>query len=92
MKSCPVPLRFTVCVLPVVPLLLSVIVRVPFRAPPTEGANVTLIVHDPLAATLLPQLFVWLKLLLVMTLLTVSAALPVLLSVTAWAALVVFTN
>lgn len=76
-KSCPVPFRLTVCVLPVALLLLSVIVSVPVRGPPVAGANVTLIVHEPLAAKLLPQLLVWLKLLLAVMLVIVSDALPV---------------
>lgn len=91
-KSCPVPLRLTFCVVPATLLLLSVMVRVPFVGPAADGAKVTLIVHEPPAATLLPQLFVWLKLVLAVMLATVSAAVPVLLSVTVCAALVAFTN
>jgi len=60
-KSWPAPLRLTVCVLPVVLLLLSVMIRVPVRVPPELGVKVTLMVQEPPAATLLPQLLVWLK-------------------------------
>jgi hypothetical protein len=95
-KSCSVPLRLTVCVLPVTPLLLSVMVRVPVREPVSEapawGVKVTLMVQEPLTATLEPQLLLWLKLELVLMLLRVSAALPVLERVTACAALVVVAN
>ena len=69
----PVPLRLTVCVLPATPLLLSVIVSVPRSAPVAVGVKVTLIVHDPLTARLVPQLFVWLKFALVAMLLILSA-------------------
>jgi thiol:disulfide interchange protein len=54
----PVPLKLTVCVLPVTPLLLSVIVRAPVSAPVAVGEKVTLIVQEPLAGTLPPQLLV----------------------------------
>ena len=57
-KSCPVPVRVTVCVLLLLPLLSSVTAIAAVRAPPAEGVNVTLIVHVPLAATLAPQVFV----------------------------------
>jgi hypothetical protein len=91
-KSCPVPLRLMVCVLPATPLLLSVMVSVPEREPPAEGVNVTLMLHEAPGATLLPQSLVCLKLALVAMLLTVSAASPLLLSVTACAALAVFAS
>jgi len=81
-KSSPVPLRLTVCVLPAAPLLLSVMVRVPVSGPPARGVNVTSMAQELLAATLPPQLVVWLKSSLMKMLLMVSAALPVLLSVT----------
>jgi hypothetical protein len=81
-KSSPVPLRLTVCVLPVVSMLLSVTVSVPLWEPLAAGVKVRLMVHEPPAATLLPQLFVWLKLLPAPMLLMASAAVPVLLSVT----------
>jgi hypothetical protein len=54
----PVPVRLTVCVLPATPLLLSVMVRVPESWPVAVGERVTLIVQEPLAARLLPQLLV----------------------------------
>ena len=57
-KSWPVPARLTVWVLPVVLFVLSVMVKVPVREPPAVGAKVTLMVHVPPAATLLPQLLV----------------------------------
>jgi hypothetical protein len=78
----PVPLKLTVCVLPATPLLLSVMVSVPVSGPVAVGEKVTLIVQEPLAATLFPQLLVWPKLALVVTLVMVSAAVPVLLKVT----------
>jgi hypothetical protein len=46
------------------------------------GEKVTLIVQEALAATLLPQLLVWLKFALATILVMVSAVLPVLLRVT----------
>jgi hypothetical protein len=88
-KSSPVPFRFTVCVLPAAPLLLSDIVRVPVRVPPAVGVNVTSMAQEPPAATLLPQLLVWLKSSLMPMLLTASAIVPVFLSVTVCAADVV---
>jgi hypothetical protein len=47
----PVPVRLTVCVLPVTPLLLSVMVSVPLSSPVAVGEKVTLIVQEPPAAT-----------------------------------------
>jgi hypothetical protein len=47
----PVPFRPTVCVLPVTPLLLSVMVSVPLSGPVAVGEKVTLIVQEPPAAT-----------------------------------------
>ena len=91
-KSCPVPVRLTVWVLPVKPLLLSVTVRVEEREPPSVGVNVTLIVQEPPAATLLSQLLVCAKSPLVVMPATLSAALPVLDSVTVCELLVDFTN
>ena len=78
----PVPLKVTVCVVPTTPLLLSVMVRVPPIEPVAVGEKVTLIVQEALAATLLPQLLVWLKFALATILVMVSAVLPVLLRVT----------
>src|SRR5271169_1429408 len=90
-KSTPTPDSDTVCALPVTPLLLSVMVRVPLSAPVAVGVNVTLIVQDALAATLLPQVLVWLKLAPVPMLAMASALPPVLLRVTACDALGVAT-
>jgi hypothetical protein len=45
-------------VLPATPLLLSVMVSVPVSGPVAVGEKVTLIVQEPLAATLPPQLLV----------------------------------
>jgi hypothetical protein len=84
----PVPLKLTVCVLPAAPLLLSMIVKVPVRAPAAVGEKVTLIVHEPLAATVPAQLSLWPKLALMEMLAMVSIALPVLLRVTDCEALV----
>ena len=54
----PVPLRLTVCGLPV---LLSVRVMAAVRVPLAAGVKVTLIAQLAPAATLAPQLFVWAK-------------------------------
>ena len=54
----PVPVRLTVCVLPATPLLLSVMVSVLVIGPLHVGEKVTLIVQEPLAATLAPQLLI----------------------------------
>jgi hypothetical protein len=78
-------------VLPATPLLLSVMVRVPATVPAAVGVKVSLIVQEPLAATLPAQVFVAAKLALGVMLVMVSAALPVLLSVTACDALIVPT-
>jgi hypothetical protein len=89
----PVPVRLTDWMLPVTPLLLSVRVRVPLRVPFAVGVKVTLIVQlPPPAATLEPQLLVWLKSPLMAMLAMVSTAVPVLLRVTACAVLVVPSN
>jgi hypothetical protein len=97
-KSSHVPLRLTVCVLPVMLRLLSVMVKVPVRVGGVGGSitnwgvKVTLMVHEAPAATLTPQLLVWLKSPLVLMLVTLSATFPVLLRVTGCAALVVPSN
>jgi hypothetical protein len=78
----PVPVRLTVCVLPATPLLLSMMVRVPASGPAAVGAKVTLIVQEPLAATLSPQLLVCPKFGLRSMPVIVSAALPLFLRVT----------
>ena len=88
-RPIPTPLRETACWLPFTPLLLSVMVRVPVSGPVAVGVKVTLIVQEPLAATLPPQLLVSPKFALVAMPLMVSAALPVLLRVTACDPLVV---
>jgi hypothetical protein len=51
----PVPVRLTVCGLP---LALSVMVRVPLRTPVAVGVKVTLIVQLAPAPTLAPQVLV----------------------------------
>jgi len=56
------------------------------------GPKVTLIVQEPEAATLLPQLFAWLNIGGIAMLVMVSGALPVLLSVTGCGALEVPTH
>jgi len=84
----PVPARLTVCGLPVA---LSVMVIVPGRLPVAVGVNVTLMVQLAPAATELPQVLVWAYCALAAMLVTLSAAVPVLVSVTVCAALVVFT-
>ena len=68
--------------LPLTPLLLSVTVSVPLRAPEAVGVKVTLITQLPLAASEPPQLLVSAKSPVTAILLMVSAAAPVLLSVT----------
>jgi hypothetical protein len=87
-----VPLKVTVCMLPVTPLLLSVMVRVPARGPTvavSAGEKTTLIVQEPPAATLPVQVLVSPKLALAPMLAMVSAAAPVLLRVTGSTPLVV---
>ena len=52
------PVKFTVCVLPATPLLLSVMVRVPVIVPAvavSAGEKVTLMVQEPPIATLPPR-------------------------------------
>jgi hypothetical protein len=56
--AAPVPVRFTLCGLPVA---LSVRVTFAVRVPLAAGVKVTLIVQLPPAATLDPQLLVWAK-------------------------------
>src|SRR5580692_5654348 len=67
----PVPVSETVWALP---LALSVIVIAPLRVPVTVGVKVTLIAQFAPAATLVPQVFVWLKSPLETMLVTVSVA------------------
>src|ERR1700733_13526847 len=52
----PVPVRLTVLVTPP-----ALIVRVPVRVPAAVGVNLTLTVHEPLAAIDEPQVLLWLK-------------------------------
>jgi hypothetical protein len=87
--TAPVPDRLIVCGLL---LALSVMVIEPVRAPAAVGVKVTLIVQFPLAATLVPQVLVSAKSPLGVILLMLSDALPELVSVTGWAALVVFNG
>jgi hypothetical protein len=75
----PVPVKLTVWV---AGLALSVTVKVPALAPVAVGLKVTLRVQLAPAATLEPQVLVWEKSPLTVTLVTLRAALPVLLSVT----------
>jgi hypothetical protein len=83
-----VPLRLTVCGLP---LALSVMLSVPVREPVAVGVKVTLIVQVALAATLVPQLLVWAKSPLAAMLEMLNAPVPLLVSVSVCAALVVPT-
>ena len=64
-------------------------VSVPVRLPAAVGANRTATVHDAPAARLLPQVLVWLKSPDVLTVVIGAAAVPVLVTVTFCAALVV---
>src|SRR6266403_76587 len=61
----------------------------PERVPPAVGANVTLILQKAAGARVVPQLFVCAKSPVTATPEMFSVALPVLVSLTAWAALVV---
>jgi hypothetical protein len=54
-----VPLKLTVCWLPVTPPELSVTANVPVRVPVAVGVKVTLMVQLPPAFRLLPQLLIW---------------------------------
>ena len=77
----PVPLKVTVCGLP---LALSVMVRVPVTVPAAVGVNVTLIVQVPPAAMPVPQVGALATKLLgeAEMLVKVSAAVPELVTVT----------
>jgi hypothetical protein len=77
----PIPLKITVCVLPAIALLLSVMVNMPVMVPAVVGEKVTLIVQEPLGARLAPQLLVSPKEELTAMLLIVSVAAPPLLKV-----------
>src|SRR5580698_1389273 len=76
----PVPLSPTVVGLS---LALLVTVRVPVRAPPAVGLNVTVTVQVPLTAMVV-QLLVWLKSPVAETPETVADVVPELVIVTAW--------
>jgi hypothetical protein len=94
----PVPLKFTVCVLPNTPLLLSVMVSVPVSVPAAMGEKVTLIVQVLLGVTVAPeQVSALLAKLLafvppMVTVEMVRLPVPLLVTVSAWAALVVPTS
>ena len=88
LDATPVPVSAMVCGLPVA---LSVTVMVPGWLPVAVGVKVTLMVQLAPAATDAPQVLVCAYCALAAMLVTLSAALPVLLSVTACAALVEFT-
>ena len=83
-KSMPVPLSVTVCGLPAA---LSVTVKLPFRPPGALGAKVTVIEQLASAAMLLAHLFVSAKSPLIPIVEICSVALPELLKVIVWAAL-----
>src|SRR5256712_666884 len=74
------------------PIASLVMVIAPVRVPVAVGVNVTLIAQLPSAATEVPQVLVCAKSPLATMPGTLSAALPVLFSVTVCAALVVFTS
>lgn len=85
----PVPLRFTTCGLV---RAESVNVSAPVADPSAVGVNVTLTVHDPPAATLVPQVFAEIANgPLAVTPLRLSATFSRLVNVTVLAALVSFT-
>ena len=91
----PVPVRLTDCWLPATLLLLSVMFKEAVRLPGAAGVKVTLNVQLLLAASELPHVVVSAKSPALAPvnakLLMVRAALPVLLRVKVWAALVVLT-
>jgi hypothetical protein len=88
----PVPLTVTVCCVPAALLLLSVIVKFAVREPEAVGENVTLMTQLAFEATELPHVLVCAKspefVPVNPMLLTVKAALPVLVKVTVWTLLV----
>src|SRR5207302_823896 len=90
-RHSPVPVSATLCGLPAA---LSAMARVPLRAPRAVGVKVTSTVHDAAGARVAPQVLAAMAkspglappiAILVM----VRTAVPVLVSVTRWAALVV---
>jgi hypothetical protein len=81
-KSSPLPVRATVCGLPVA---LSVIESVPVLVPPVVGSKKTAMLQLAFGATGLAQLLITPKSAgLGVTAVIVSAALPVLVTVTVW--------
>ena len=82
------PVRLMVCG---DPAALSAMLTAPVRVPVAVGVNVTLMVQEAPAATELPQVSVSAKSPLAEMLVTLNVPLPVLLSVTDWAELVVPT-
>jgi hypothetical protein len=64
------------------PGALSVIETEPVRVPFVKGLNLTLMVQFAPGATLVPQVFVWLKLLVAAMLVTVKVPVPELVRVT----------
>src|SRR5579863_6846037 len=90
----PVPVKLTVSALAALPppeLLVPVIVSAPLRAPAAVGLKDTLTVQFAEAARLIPQLFVSMKSPVAARLEIVRPTVPVLVSVTVWVALLVFT-
>jgi hypothetical protein len=75
----PIPLRETVCGLPAAS---SVTESVPVALPAALGVKVTLIVQEPVGASVEPQLFVWAKPALAEIPAIVSVAVPLLVSMT----------
>jgi hypothetical protein len=75
-----VPDKDTFCGLPPP---LSLTDTAPLKVPRDDGLKVTVIVHDPFATTLLPQVFVWEKVVepVIVMLRMLSVVLPVLVSV-----------
>src|SRR5437667_426111 len=87
--AAPVPVMLTMCGLPAA---LSVMVIAPVRVPVAVGVKVTLMAQLAPAATDVPQVLVCMKSPLATMLVTLSAAVPVLVSVTVCTALVVLTS
>ena len=89
----PVPLKPTVCG---EPDALSVMATEPDRLPAADGLKITETVQLAPAATLTPQVLVWLKsaafVPVIATLVMDSAALPEFETVMVWAALAVLTS
>ena len=88
LEAAPVPVRATVCGLPVA---LSVTVMVPGWLPVAVGVKVTLMVQLAAGATEVPQVLVWAYCVLAAMLVRLSAAVPGFDSVTVCAALLMPT-